>query len=271
MQSMQHAHALERAGLSDKEAAVYLALLRLSSANAQTLSTQAKVKRGTVYTVLESLMKKGLVSASDKGGKQLFFPEDPEKLETLLSEKRAELERTEADVRDALGELRRLHHSGGTRPVVRYFEGDEGLRDLEKEISKSADADVHVFTDIDYLLRLFPGIYNQPQHMRVQKKGIADVLYTSKHGPIQGVNVPERYRNARWVSLPDGSGFAGDITIYHNKVSITSFRNPPVSILIEHEDITRLVREVFKTAWKYASEQEEPPSTISLEDIDSSK
>jgi HTH-type transcriptional regulator, sugar sensing transcriptional regulator len=263
-----HLTALQSAGLSDKEASVYLALLQLSGAGAQTISTQAKVKRGTVYTILESLMKKGLVSSAEKAGKQLFFAEDPSKIEDLLAERRVELERTEASVRDTMGELRRLHYSGGTRPVVRYFEGEEGLKELLKEIRTSQNDQSVSFTDLDCLLRRFPGVYSGTTSPRIQKKRWASVLYTSTHGPVSGVRDAKKYREAQWVAFKKELDFDGDITIYENKVSITSFREPPVSILIEHEDITRLIRALFTLAWEGAEERGEPEAKVSLEDID---
>lgn len=263
-----HSTALQAAGLSDKETAVYLALLELSSANAQTLSTQSKVKRGTVYTILDALMKKGLVSSTEKSGKQLFFAEDPAKIEELLKEKREALEHTEAGVREVMGELRHLHYSGGTRPVVRYFEGVEGLRELLKAVLESKDEKSVSFTDLDCLLRRFPGLYSAASSPRIRQKIWTEILYTSTRGPIRGVSDPQKYRKAQWVAFKKELDFDGDITIYENKVSITSFREPPVSVLIEHEDITRLVRALFTLAWEGAQERGEPTSTVSLEDID---
>ncbi len=265
-----HLHTLERAGLSDKEAAVYLTLLQLSESNAQTLATQSKVKRGTVYTIVDSLMKKGLVSSAEKAGKQLFYPEDPAKIEALLKEKRETLERTEADVREAMGELRRLHYSGGTRPVVRYFEGEEGLKELLKEVRGSSKEKGMSFTDLDCTLQHFPGIYAATDSPRIRAKRRTKILYTSSHGPVVGVKDEEKFRDARWVSFAKHLDFEGDITIYDNKISITSYRAPTVSIVIEHEDITRLVEALFTLAWEGAQEREEPKATCTLHDIDRS-
>ncbi len=267
-----HAQVLQSLGLSDKEAAVYLTLLALGGANAQTVSTQAKVKRGTVYTVLDSLMKRGLVStAATKtktgGTKQLFYPEDPIKLERILEERKQEVLRAEEETHGAIEELRHTHLSRGTRPVVRYFEGEEGLRELLKEVQTSKNEGGVSFTDLDCLLRRFPGLYSGTSS-RVRQKIWIEVLYTSTRGPIKGVHDTQKYRKARWVTFKKELDFDGDISIYENKVVITSFREPPVSVLIEHADIARLIRALFTLAWEAAQERGEPESAVSLEDID---
>ena len=49
-------------GLSEKEAAVYLASLELGPAPVQDISHKAKVNRATTYVMIESLMGRGLIS-----------------------------------------------------------------------------------------------------------------------------------------------------------------------------------------------------------------
>jgi sugar-specific transcriptional regulator TrmB len=51
-------------GLTQKEAAVYLALLQTKKGTALTVAKQANIKRPTVYLVLNSLIKKGLVKST---------------------------------------------------------------------------------------------------------------------------------------------------------------------------------------------------------------
>ena len=71
-------------GLTDHEAAVYLAALSLGPATILKIAKAAEIKRTTVYSVIETLKLKGLVSVEVKGFKSLFVAEDPTKLETIL-------------------------------------------------------------------------------------------------------------------------------------------------------------------------------------------
>lgn len=66
------AKKLESLGLTEKEAAVYVAALELGASPAQKIAERAKVKRGTTYLAIESLTKRGLMSSVTKG-KKVFF------------------------------------------------------------------------------------------------------------------------------------------------------------------------------------------------------
>lgn len=265
-----HAHFLVKTGLSDKEAAVYLALLEIGKASAQELATQSKVKRGTVYTILASLLKRGLVSTAQenmsvKGSKQMFYAEDPSNIAQLLTEQEHELARTKAEAETHITDLRRLHLSRGTRPVVRYFEGIETFKHVLKDVTTTKHDHNSTFNNLDVLLRTFPSLYQKGKRL---VNAHTRVLYTSKHGPVLGVHNPALRREGRWVSLKHGPDFAGDMGVYGNKVYLASFRGTPMSIIIEHEDIARLVEALFNVAWDAVQNTPEPESTIPLKDID---
>lgn len=76
---------LQEIGLNEKESAIYLALLQVDSASVVSLADKTKIKRPTVYVVLEALAKKGLVSEVEIGNKTHFAAESPERLETFVS------------------------------------------------------------------------------------------------------------------------------------------------------------------------------------------
>ena len=52
---------LEKIGLTEKEAAVYLALLKLGPTTALKIARETGIKRPTVYTTLDALKGRGLV------------------------------------------------------------------------------------------------------------------------------------------------------------------------------------------------------------------
>ena len=62
---------LEKIGLAEKEAKVFLASLELGSSAAQKIAKKAEINRATTYVIIEKLMKKGLMSSVEKG-KRLF-------------------------------------------------------------------------------------------------------------------------------------------------------------------------------------------------------
>lgn len=78
-------------GLSEKEAEVYLMLLRIGPSPASSLARRINVKRVTVYSVLDSLSARGLVTFEENGNCRKYIPHDPECLLYGLEKQNAEL------------------------------------------------------------------------------------------------------------------------------------------------------------------------------------
>ena len=64
---------LKDMGLSDNEASVYLSSLSLGPSTIQRIANNAKVKRTTVYTTIDTLKQKGLMNIEVKNKKKQKF------------------------------------------------------------------------------------------------------------------------------------------------------------------------------------------------------
>lgn len=60
---------LKNAGLNTKEATTYLSILELGEASMGQLVKKSKLKRTTLYDLVESLKEKGLISTAKQGKK----------------------------------------------------------------------------------------------------------------------------------------------------------------------------------------------------------
>ena len=89
---MQTETLLKKFGLSDKEIAVYEALIELGPSPVRLIAQKSKVNRGTTYDILKSLLDTGLVTYFNKQTHQYFSAEPPEKLISALSDKQQQLE-----------------------------------------------------------------------------------------------------------------------------------------------------------------------------------
>jgi sugar-specific transcriptional regulator TrmB len=79
---------LQKLGLNEHEARVYLAALGLGPSSAAQISEQTNIKRPTVYLALKNLIKQGIVFEIFANKKRLFQAEKPEKLEKLTKRMR---------------------------------------------------------------------------------------------------------------------------------------------------------------------------------------
>lgn len=128
---------LEEIGLSEKEAKIYLSLLQVDKDTIQDLAKKTKINRTTVYPVLESLQKKGLVSEVQEGKKVSYVAAPPERLETYVERQRVVFEEKTKRLKDVIPQIKSIQRESGERPVVKYFEGREGAISAYEEFYDS--------------------------------------------------------------------------------------------------------------------------------------
>ena len=71
---------LEKVGLKEKEAKIYIALLKHGSSLANKLAKETNILRASIYDYLEVLLDKGLITYAIISGKKYFQAVEPEKI-----------------------------------------------------------------------------------------------------------------------------------------------------------------------------------------------
>ena len=128
---MELIEVLNKTGLHEKEAKVYLALLELGTADVSDIAAKAGVKRPTSYLVLDELKKKGLVSQVP-AKVNLFTAESPEKLQAEMYKKQELYKRF-------LPNMLALYNLRKEKPQVQLFEGIEGVKQVYEKIYSSPE------------------------------------------------------------------------------------------------------------------------------------
>jgi len=92
--------ALRKFGLSDYESKVYTTLVLMGPSKAGNISTESKVPQSKVYSVLESLMSKEMVEFLGGRPKEFRAVSPNNALNTLLEEKKNEIELLKSKIKD---------------------------------------------------------------------------------------------------------------------------------------------------------------------------
>jgi len=127
---------LKEIGLSEKEAEVYLSLLEGDSYSILVLAKKTKINRTTIYPVIKSLQEKGLVSETTIDGKTHYQAESPDRLETFVERQKILIEESSKKIKDIIPQLKSIQRETGERPIVKYFEGKEGILSGNEDIFK---------------------------------------------------------------------------------------------------------------------------------------
>jgi HTH-type transcriptional regulator, sugar sensing transcriptional regulator len=232
---------LQSIGLSDKESVVYLSLVQVDNASVLDLSKRTKLKRPTVYVILESLAKKGLVSETTVGKKTHYQAEPPERLETFVERQKLVLDESSKRLKDIIPEIKSIQRESGERPVVKYFEGREGIIGSSEELLRDksdTSKEMYMIYPKDILEELFSeSELSGLRKIRIDRGIKTKVLYTSLKGERPSDNTGDRIK-IEHEKYP----IKCDISVYSDKVRIGILGKRLSSIFIRSKDFADTIR-----------------------------
>jgi|TARA_Y100000031_G_scaffold140545_1_gene168347 sugar-specific transcriptional regulator TrmB len=238
---------LKQLGLSEKEAKVYLASLELGQATVQEIARKADVNRPTTYVIIETLMKKGLISSFHKGKKQYFLTVDPERLFEIVEDEKRNIEGKKRILKKILPQLKSLNVAKKDRPVVRYYEGKQGIESMIEEFLQTTNDVVRMIYSRDAI----ESVFNKKEiaswaEQRIKRKIKTKVLYTYRKGSISAP-----YGNRRKIPL-EKFPTSCDIAVYDDKVRIASLGERLTGVIIEDKEIAESIKSIIDLAWDQA-------------------
>ena len=240
---------LKKLGFSDKEIAVYCAVLAYGPSPVRKLADASGVNRGTTYDILKSLMEQGLVSYYHQKTKQYFVAEHPDKLLAMIDAKTAALAVAKDEVRAALPELASLFSKASEKPVVKYYEGSAGIRTLLADVLDTiaalpeVDRAYIVYSSADirsHLYRSFPGFTAERIRRNIRVRAIA----------IGSGGDEQALAERRWLTKKEGAPTY--MIVYEGKTALFSVGagGEPRGVLIEDVDTSATQRLIFDSLWK---------------------
>ncbi len=247
------ARELEKLGLSDKEALVYLASLELGPSPVQVIARKAEVNRATTYVMIEALLQKGLMSTFDKGKKTLYTAEKPERLHRIVHHERASVDEKELVIKRLLPDLEAISDAAGERPKVSFFEGVEGLEAMRETIFESGANKMEDIISYDDLRHLLPEEHWKKHNKKLDIKKIKGrALFTTESGkenPADPTGLWE-YKKLPHKLFP----MHGELTVYGDRVAMIALRGKLVGVIVESKEMATMVRTLFDLAWKQADQ-----------------
>lgn len=238
---------LEAFGLTEKEAAVYAAALELGAATADQLANQSGIKRSTTYLQIEQLQEKGLMSTFEQGKKTLFTPESPENLERLLEKQRKDIELKQSFLSKELPILTELFEGAGERPLVRFYQGKEGIKTIRQEMLDLKIKETYVYFAADEMEDLFSDEERDTYTEKRVSLGIkTKIIYTRDKGPF--LDNPSKNSERKYLASSQG-GLGSDIVVYDNKTAFLSMSGNIFGVVIESERVKKSVLTIFNELW----------------------
>ena len=232
-------------GLSDKEAAIYVASLELGEATAADIAKKARLKRTTAYNILPDLAFKGFIQMTSKKGVKYYFVDDVRSLK-----KKSENELRSID--SLIPELRAIHNIIPQKPKITLYEDMVGLTSIYEDLLQSVPPGGEFLSyagtrDIfQYTPKKF---FMDYMEKRIERK-IKGRVITGKT-PLSESMQEEDSKRLRETKIIDSDkfDFFGETIIYGDKVALVSYQENFMGIIIESKQISKMHAAVFETLW----------------------
>ncbi len=231
-------------GLSENESAVYFSALSLGPTTILKVAKSAEIKRTTVYSVIESLHSKGLMRIELKGFKKLYVAEGPEKLESILEQRKAKL-------KQFMPEFAALYNLKGGESFLKYHEGLEAVKNVYESLIKDVrpHEDYRVMANQDQWLSLDPDYFRDFLARRAKLPIKVRMMF-------QDTELGRKWQAERHVLntkikiLPESTKLTTNLVVTPQRVLIHQLVPPIFGIVIENRSIIRMHQEMYDIIWK---------------------
>jgi len=237
---------LRSLGLLESEVRAYLAALKKGPQTVKDLSVTSNLSRQATYGAVEALTERGLMSSVLHGKKRFFVAEHPTKLLAYAKRFRANVDEHVEDLEHSLPELEL--QSGGERPIVKVFEGKEGIRSVMEELMRADayKANIDEITDLDAMysvlnLKDLKPYREQGSKKRVRVRALQAGTPQSPIGSVERIIFPKEF-----------GGFNANLTVYERYIYLVTFEGKIYSILIESPALARMFRILYDLAFNEA-------------------
>jgi sugar-specific transcriptional regulator TrmB len=235
-------------GFSPSEAETYWALLNLETVSIRKVAEFSGINRGTTYEAIKRLLTAGLVRARKNGEREYYSAESPEKVYDLIREQRKNLMETQRRAQQLIPELLAKKARPQGSPLVRYYEDDEGvvtiLKDVLQTCAQLEKPEYYIYSSRplrQYLYRKFP----QFTERRIQEGITVRAIAIGQGGEPAGM--AER----KWLEEPNDDSVSSYTFIYGDKVAHISISDDltPYGVVIEERGTAAMQRLLFEQIW----------------------
>ena len=238
---------LKEIGLNDKESRVYLALLELEDALVSEIAEKAKINRSLLYTILQSLSKKGIVTYILKNNVRYYRASEPQKILAMLKEK-------EKVLTSIMPELIALHKPMKKKPVVEVLEGREGIKTILNDVLRQKKEWFAFNVPGKGPATIGPKIHSFQKERQRLKIKMSVIVVKTKDGLKRGREFAAmKHSKARY--MPESFASPASNWIYGDRTVILFWsKEAPFAIRVIDKDLAESYKNHFKALWSASKE-----------------
>lgn len=242
-------------GFNEKEEKVYLSLAELGKATAGVLSKKTNIPRATVYSVLESLSTKGVISQEQTRGTTLYVAGGPSVFLRLIETEREKLQEREKMAQE-LAEFLEPYFKGTqySIPKLQFFEGRQNIENMLYDylpIWRESYTKMKDFTLWGYQDHTFVEQYRKWHEFLWRTKNEKEKICLFSNPSDIEKELDHKIPNREVRPLPQGVQFSSSIWIYGEYIVMAITRQKPhYAFQLKDTVFASNLRTIFQLLWK---------------------
>src|SRR3989344_2642477 len=239
--------------LTPKEIEIFMKVLELGSQPASHIARVCEIPRNTVRSILDGLVKKGLMVKTNRANTQYYATERKENIIRALKYRKMRQDEEIANqiqLLESYGEELSVRHFAKSRPRITFYEGIAGL-EKGYEDTLTAKTGLKSWASLEYLIEAMPKYFETYFKRRAAK----EIPMRSIHPDTTSAEemVLRNEKELRESALVPSKKFywTPEIQVYNNKVNIASWKEK-LGIIIESGEIADAMRAFFDMSFEAA-------------------
>ena len=241
--------ALGALGATENAAAFYLTLYRAGTSTVGDVAKVSKMDRSSAYLACGQLEELGLVDGDATGPRKAVTAKPPSAVLARLRTDMRRLRRHHDEVEESMQELLASYQERESRPVLRFYAGHDGLKQITDDVLENANGEILLFTN----QRTEKNVFSSADHAEF----IRERLRRGISIRVLAADTPESQAMAasdasvrRETRVVDGEPFTSETYIYGDNVAMLSFDKDVVGFIVRSRDFARAQRWTFEEVWR---------------------
>jgi hypothetical protein len=209
-----------------------------------------KMDRSSAYLALKQLQEVGLIFEEKKGCKKNVCAQSPQVLLSRLRAKMRKFKNQCLIIEDELPNLLAEYSQKNDQPVLQFFSGHDGLKQITEDILDYCQKELLVFSNQKEEKRVFSGIDHKEFVKERMKKNICV--------RVLAPNTPEAWKlkekdgvSLRETRIINGEiPFTNEIYIYQDKIAMLEFVEEIQGFIVKSKAFSEAQTWIFEKIWK---------------------
>ncbi|PIZ75466.1 hypothetical protein COY05_03835 [Candidatus Peregrinibacteria bacterium CG_4_10_14_0_2_um_filter_38_24] len=235
---------LKKLGFSDKETLVYLTLHKIGPSAASTLARLTKIKRTSIYDILNTLLEKNLILSFKNGNNAYYAIDDVNKLFHQEKERLSTAEKLVKELQTS------TKHWEGLQ--INYYKGIEGYREMYEDILRTRPKELLGWMHLD---RFYDGIDTVREEDWTKeriKSNIKVRLLLQETKLTKNFQKSDKKSNRETRFINKKFLFNTTSFLYEDHVVLFDSSGELTCVRIHHPEFYKMQKQIFEMNWEFS-------------------